>query len=138
MARLLRCRFCMSGPWRGPPMPSFGSTPGGDSILITSAPKSANWRTQVGPARTRDRSRMRKRSRAEEAAMRGMTNILCAVFALCGAWAQNAPAQYPERALRFVVPQAAGSATDNIARLVAPGIARELGQSVVVDNRPGG
>jgi tripartite-type tricarboxylate transporter receptor subunit TctC len=36
------------------------------------------------------------------------------------------------------VPQAAGSATDNVARLVAPGIARELGQSVVVDNRPGG
>jgi tripartite-type tricarboxylate transporter receptor subunit TctC len=70
--------------------------------------------------------------------MRGMTNILCAVLALCSAWAQNALAQYPERALRFVVPQAAGSATDNIARLVAPGIARELGQSVVVDNRPGG
>ena len=36
------------------------------------------------------------------------------------------------------MPQAAGSATDNIARLVAPGIAKELGQPVVVDNRPGG
>ena len=38
----------------------------------------------------------------------------------------------------MVVPQAAGSATDNIARVVAPGIAKELGQPVVVDNRPGG
>src|SRR5512134_280629 len=68
----------MSGPWRGPPMPSFGSTPGGDSILITSAPKSANWRTQVGPARTRERSRIRRRDSAGEAAILGMRNILAA------------------------------------------------------------
>ena len=36
------------------------------------------------------------------------------------------------------MPQAAGSATDNIARIMAPALAEELGQSVVVDNRPGG
>jgi tripartite-type tricarboxylate transporter receptor subunit TctC len=52
--------------------------------------------------------------------------------------AASAAADYPERPIRFIVPQAAGSATDNVARLVAPGIARELGQPVVVDNRPGG
>src|SRR5712692_794059 len=68
----------MSGPSRGPPMASLGSTPGGDSILMTSAPKSANCLTQVGPARTRDRSRMRKRDSAVEAAIFGIWNILAA------------------------------------------------------------
>ncbi|HZS67694.1 MAG TPA: tripartite tricarboxylate transporter substrate binding protein [Burkholderiales bacterium] len=36
------------------------------------------------------------------------------------------------------MPQAPGSATDNVARVVAPEMAKQLGQPVVVDNRPGG
>jgi tripartite-type tricarboxylate transporter receptor subunit TctC len=52
--------------------------------------------------------------------------------------AQAALADFPERPLRLIVPQAAGSATDNVARIMAPALAKELGQSVVVDNRPGG
>src|SRR5438477_2396186 len=69
--RLLRCRFWKSGPWRGPPIVSL-SMLGGVSILMTSAPKSASWRTHVGPARTRERSRTRKRASAVEAGTWGM------------------------------------------------------------------
>ena len=37
-----------------------------------------------------------------------------------------------------MVPQAAGSASDNIARLLAAALSQQMGQQVVVDNRPGG
>ena len=49
-----------------------------------------------------------------------------------------AAAQFPDHPLRLVVPQAPGSATDTVARILAPEMSRSLGQPVVVDNRPGG
>src|SRR5581483_4365206 len=67
MLRLLRCRFWKSALLRGPPGPSPFSRCGGVSILMTLAPQSASWRTHVGPARTRVRSRTVKRERALEA-----------------------------------------------------------------------
>src|SRR5689334_1508500 len=67
MARLLRCRFWKSGPWRGPPAGSGGSRCSGSSTLMTLAPQSASCRTQVGPARTRPRSSTVKRASAAEA-----------------------------------------------------------------------
>src|SRR5262249_59983585 len=73
MLRLLRCRFWKSAFERGPPGPSPFSKCGGVSILMTLAPQSASWGTQVGPDRTRVRSRTVKRERAEEALGNGIT-----------------------------------------------------------------
>ena len=49
----------------------------------------------------------------------------------------TAAAQYPERPVRFIVPSAAGGAADINARLLAVELSRQMGQQIVVDNRPG-
>ncbi len=44
---------------------------------------------------------------------------------------------YPSRSITLVVPFAAGGFTDVVARVLTQGLAKALGQSVVIDNRPG-
>src|SRR5689334_15440308 len=45
---------------------------------------------------------------------------------------------YPTRPVRIIVPFGTGGGTDNLARIVEPVVARALGQSIIIDNRPGG
>lgn len=44
---------------------------------------------------------------------------------------------YPNRPIRAIVPFAAGSATDIVARTFADQMSKTLGQSIVIENRPG-
>lgn len=44
---------------------------------------------------------------------------------------------FPSKPLKFVVPFPAGSATDNVARIVAQAMGEQLGQTVSVENKPG-
>jgi tripartite-type tricarboxylate transporter receptor subunit TctC len=67
-----------------------------------------------------------------------MRTLRLASLLLACAFATGAAAEYPDKPIRLVVPQAAGSATDTVARILGAEMAREIGQQIVVDNRAGG
>ena len=48
-----------------------------------------------------------------------------------------AQAQYPERPIRLIIPQATGGGSDTIGRYITQKLGESLGQQFVVDNRPG-
>src|SRR5262252_10486003 len=57
----------------------------------------------------------------------------CAVFASASSHAQD----YPSHPVRVIVPFSPGGAVDGPIRLIAQEMSKRLGQSVVVENRPG-
>ncbi|MGZ3310516.1 MAG: Bug family tripartite tricarboxylate transporter substrate binding protein, partial [Xanthobacteraceae bacterium] len=69
---------------------------------------------------------------------------LAAAIALAGfpgtwtpAWAQASAPGWPAKPIRLIVPLTPGSATDVMARVVMDQVSAQLGQPVIVENRPG-
>ena len=57
-----------------------------------------------------------------------------AAAAVCSSWASD----YPNKPVRVVVGFSAGGTTDVVARIMAKELTESLGQSFIVENRPGG
>src|ERR1700739_2730912 len=64
----------------------------------------------------------------------GLCALLCAENA---AIAQDDPARYPTRAIHVIGGFAAGGGNDVIARIYAQKLSEDLGQPVIVENKPG-
>lgn len=63
------------------------------------------------------------------------TFLLAVLVMICGGQAQAQ--KYPDRPVRVVVAQSAGSSMDTIARIVTNKMSEQLGQQMVIDNRGG-
>lgn len=62
----------------------------------------------------------------------------CMLAALLAASPLAAFAAYPEQPIRLVVPHPAGGSSDILARTMAAAMSKDLGQSIVVENKGGG
>jgi tripartite-type tricarboxylate transporter receptor subunit TctC len=68
---------------------------------------------------------------------RNLLGILFLILGGAGCVAALA-AEYPNRPIRMIVPQASGSASDTVARIIGAELTNQMKQQVIVDNRPGG
>lgn len=67
-----------------------------------------------------------------------LLTLLACVPAIAQAASTSSGQDYPSRPIRMIVPQASGSASDTVARIIAAELTSRLKQQVIVDNRPGG
>jgi tripartite-type tricarboxylate transporter receptor subunit TctC len=67
-----------------------------------------------------------------------MASALLATFGLGAASGQTPPDQYPQRAVKLILPFGPGSGSDIAARLIADKLQTKWGKPVIVEPRPGG
>jgi tripartite-type tricarboxylate transporter receptor subunit TctC len=63
--------------------------------------------------------------------------MLCAALAITVPWTAFTQAEYPNRAIRFVVPIPPGVVADTLPRILAEKLSARWGQPVIIENRPG-
>jgi tripartite-type tricarboxylate transporter receptor subunit TctC len=64
--------------------------------------------------------------------------LACSIIATSVTQVSAQPAAtYPSQTIRWIVPYAAGGGTDNLARALTEAVRPSLGQTIIVDNRPG-
>ena len=63
--------------------------------------------------------------------------VLFILFAVSSSWLVHAN-DFPLKPIKIIVPFAPGGSNDVVMRLLAPSLTEELGQSVIIENRPGG
>ena len=64
----------------------------------------------------------------------GYATLVATAITVTPSYAQN----YPAKSIRLIVPFAPGGGNDVLGRMFALRMSESLGQSVIVDNRPGG
>ena len=69
--------------------------------------------------------------------LRTITLAVTAALAFAGGAVAQSASWKPDKPIKAVVPFAAGSATDGIARIVLDEVGRQLGQTIVIENRAG-
>ena len=76
----------------------------------------------------------------EEAVGRKIARTIAATVAAClwfGAGDGKGASAYPEKPIRLIVSFPPGGSSDAMARIVQPGLEKLLGQTIIIDNRPG-
>lgn len=68
----------------------------------------------------------------------GLAGLVLLAGATSFAQAQGAAGDYPNRPIRMIVPFPPGGAADSTARMISEPMAKQLGQPIVVENKPGG